>query len=107
MANLIKNITFKSVSGTVGGIIAAGYSINQIILNVIYSAGSVVPTVKIGSTIGGDDILKEYALPAGSSYIVLSKNVFMGLNTSEIYTIYAEISSGILDIYIQTIKANA
>ena len=80
----------------------AGYSINQIILE--YVSGTTV-TVKIGSTVGGDNIMRSKTLTAANTFHEVARNFVTPAGMSAAWLVYLTISGGLANVYVQTIKS--
>lgn len=78
--------------------VSTGYGITQIIAKKI--SGN--PVLKIGSTSGGEEIFREEEI-TGVTPPLIDNNRFVP-TTAGTWVIYYEITGGIMDLYIQTIK---
>jgi len=105
MADLIKNVVFENKTGAFSATLTAGYTINQIIIEVVLSAGLTPVTTKIGTTIGGEEILREYSLVSPDSFIVIAKNSARYPGWDVTNPVYCTVTGGWVNIYLQTIKA--
>ncbi len=83
--------------------VQAGFAITNIIL--MPYAGT-TPTIKIGSTVGGDDILKTFTVPNTAPLTPKTMTREFAPTTDANWTIYYEVLSGQLDIYITTVMFN-
>jgi len=79
--------------------IAQNNSINQIILN-LNTGTSVV--VILGTTDGGNEILRSYTLTTAKPYVLLQRPYMPVDGLTGAWTVYAEASGGTVDIYLKT-----
>lgn len=99
----VENLKLSGVTGahTLTG--SGGYAINQIILDLASGADA---TIKIGTTVGGDEILKSYQITTAKSFVVLARNTIPEAGLAGDWSIYVEVSGGgTADIYIQLIES--
>lgn len=101
--NDVMNIIELAATGAVTGTAQEGYSINQILLRV--QTGTV--TIKIGNTVGGEEIMKEKTgLTSAMGMIPVNIIHMTDAGFSGNWTIYITISGGTIDVRIQTIIAD-
>jgi len=105
--NMIENKLNESATVTGTFTASDGYNITQI-LAVRNSGSSADATIKVGTTIGGDEVLLETSVPAYGSAPLLENLRFPPPNVSGSWTIYYTIAGTTPDIYlaIQTINFN-
>jgi len=102
--NMIQNLTLLNKTGSQQVTGGAGYAINQIIIELV--TGTTV-TVKIGITVGGDEILKTYTLTSTKYFNIFTRNYISFDGLTSVYPIYVTISGGNMNVFIQTIKSDS
>ena len=91
----------KNTSGSISFDIPQGYSINQIIIALKTGTNG---TVKIGTTVGGEEIVRTYTLTDTVPQKLLDREYVKNVDSG--FTVYVTFSGigATFDIYIQTIK---
>lgn len=99
----VKNLKLSDLTGSGSVVATAGHTINQIILELKTGASG---TVKVGYTVGGDELVRAYTLTTAKPFILLDRESIQQAGMTADYTIYVEASgTGFsADIYIQTIN---
>jgi len=98
--NMIENKYAEDASGSGTFSVSDGYGITQIIAKV--TAGT--PVLKIGSTVGSENIFREETLTHSIPSLIDNNRYTPDIEGA--WTIYWEVSGGTCDIFIQTIKFN-
>jgi len=96
--DMIENKGFEDASGSDSAAVTEGYGLTQIVAKTL--SGS--PVLKVGYTVGGDEIVRSRTI---GNTILIDNNRFTP-NIGAAWTIYFEVSSGIADVYFQTIMFN-
>jgi len=95
---MIENKLFEDAAGSDSAAVSAGYGLTQIVAKAI----SGTPTLTVGYTVGGNEIFRTEVI---TTTPMIDNNRFTPL-TDTAWTIYFEVSGGIMDVYFQTIMFN-
>jgi len=95
---MIENKLFEDATGSDSATVSAGYGITQIVAKAL----SGTPTLTVGTTPGGNEIFRTETIPTTP---MIDNNRYAP-NTDTAWTIYFEVSGGIMDVFFQTIMFN-
>lgn len=98
--NMIENKYEEAATGSGSFSVSDGYGVTQIIAKRIEGA----PILKIGSSVGGEEIFREELLTYTIPPLIDNNRYTPDIEGT--WTIYWDVASGSADIFIQTIKFN-
>ena len=95
------NINKIAIAALDSALVNLGYSINQIIIELSTGTSG---TIKIGTTIGGDDILKTYTLTTAKDFQIFTRNFMPDTGISAAWPIFFTVIGAFITARVQTIK---
>ena len=98
--DMIENKAQYDASGSGSFSVSDGYGVTQIITKVV----SGTPTLIVGETVGGDNILPSELLTR--SIPPQTDNLRYAKDIEGAWTIYYDVTGGVIDIFIQTMQFN-